>query len=108
MGVKRELSSLNKSYSNLKLSQRSRHSGLFRSRRLNQVIDVLLRSCKYLIRELAQMLLRKYYFWLSMFCFIVSPIALGGSSNLLIYSADFAANESIPVAYTCSGDNRSP
>jgi len=58
------------------------------------------------------MLLRKYYFWLSMFCFIVSPIALGvglaGSSNLLIHSADFAANESIPVAYTCSGDNRSP
>ena len=58
------------------------------------------------------MLPRKYCFWLSMVCLITSPIASGvglaGSSNLLIHSANFKANESIPIPYTCSGDNKSP
>lgn len=57
------------------------------------------------------MLLRKHCFWLSIFCLIGSPIASGvalAGSDLLIHSEDFKANESIPVPYTCSGDNKSP
>ena len=57
------------------------------------------------------MLPRKHYLWLAMLC-LMSPIAVGAgsadSSKLLIHSADFVANESIPVPYTCSGDNKSP
>jgi len=112
MRVKRELSSLKESYSDLMLSQRSCRSRLFRSIRLSHFIDVLLLSCKYLIRELVQMLLFKYCFWFSIFCLIASLLAQGvgfaGSSNLLIYSVDFGANEYIPIPYTCSGNNKSP
>jgi Raf kinase inhibitor-like YbhB/YbcL family protein len=40
---------------------------------------------------------------------LVAPRTVPADSpELLITSTDFAANESIPVAYTCSGDNRSP
>lgn len=57
------------------------------------------------------MFLRKFGFVFSIYCFIVSSIAPGvvlAGSNLLIHSADFKANESIPISYTCSGDNKSP
>jgi Raf kinase inhibitor-like YbhB/YbcL family protein len=58
------------------------------------------------------MLSFKHCFWLSMFCLIASLLARGvglaDSPNLLIYSVDFVTNESIPVPYTCSGDNKSP
>jgi Raf kinase inhibitor-like YbhB/YbcL family protein len=58
------------------------------------------------------MLPRKYCFWLFIFCLIsptiTSVVGLASSSSLLIYSGDFGANESIPIPYTCSGDNKSP
>jgi Raf kinase inhibitor-like YbhB/YbcL family protein len=55
---------------------------------------------------------RKYCLRFSLLCGIASliaaQIASAGSSELLINSIDFTANEPIPVTYTCSGDNKSP
>jgi Raf kinase inhibitor-like YbhB/YbcL family protein len=39
---------------------------------------------------------------------ISSEPAFANSPALLIHSEDFTGNEPIPVAYTCSGENRSP
>jgi Raf kinase inhibitor-like YbhB/YbcL family protein len=48
---------------------------------------------------------------LALLCFFALSIAgsvRAGSSELSIQSTAFAANGPIPVAYTCSGDNKSP
>jgi Raf kinase inhibitor-like YbhB/YbcL family protein len=48
---------------------------------------------------------------LFLLCFLLLAImgsARAGSSELTIQSPAFSANGPIPVAYTCSGDNRSP
>ncbi len=57
------------------------------------------------------MLLRKSGLSLLLLCFIISATigsARSGSSELTIQSTAFMANRPIPVAYTCSGDDRSP
>ena len=112
MRVKRKSSCLNKSYNSLLCSQRASRYRSFGSLRLNQFIDVFFPLCKYLSRELLQMLQRQYCLWWSIFCGVASLIAVqvasAGSSKLLINSIDFTANEPIPVSYTCSGDNKSP
>ena len=58
------------------------------------------------------MLQRNHCLWFSLLCLITSLIvsrtAMAGSSDLLIHSTDFTANEPIPIAYTCSRDNKSP
>jgi Raf kinase inhibitor-like YbhB/YbcL family protein len=50
--------------------------------------------------------------WFSLVCWITAltaaQAAFADSPNLSIHSPDFAANERIPVTYTCSGDNKSP
>src|SRR3989442_231022 len=48
---------------------------------------------------------------LALLCFLVFSFAgsvCAGSSGLSIQSADFVANGPIPIAYTCSGDDKSP
>jgi Raf kinase inhibitor-like YbhB/YbcL family protein len=40
---------------------------------------------------------------------LITPrLVFAGQPDLLIHSANFTANEPIPVKFTCSGDNRSP
>lgn len=50
--------------------------------------------------------------WFSILCLfalLMAPqVVSSGSSHLLISSGNFTANEPIPIAYTCSGDNKSP
>ncbi len=58
-----------------------------------------------------QMLRRNFNPSLAMVCLLTISIAgpaRAGSSELWIQSTAFAANGPIPVAYTCSGDNKSP
>jgi Raf kinase inhibitor-like YbhB/YbcL family protein len=48
---------------------------------------------------------------LALLCFLASLVAVpagAGSSELSIQSTAFVANGLIPVAYTCSGDDKSP
>jgi Raf kinase inhibitor-like YbhB/YbcL family protein len=55
---------------------------------------------------------RNFGLWFSLVCLITAltaaQVAFADSPNLSIHSPDFAANERIPVTYTCSGDNKSP
>jgi len=61
--------------------------------------------------KLTQMLRHKIGLSLALLCFLVLATigsAGAGSSALKIESIAFSANGPIPVAYTCSGDDKSP